>query len=91
LLAERVGDLDAAVVLAVAEVLGQDVRAAHRRDASMIAASQYESWKRWRASSAAIMIPLVMSWTGKRRNDWMSRTACRWPMASGRLARVAWT
>ncbi len=38
----------------------------------MIAASQYGSWKRWRASRAAIMISLVMSWTGKRRNDSMS-------------------
>jgi len=43
----------------------------------MIAASQYESWKRWRVSRAAIMIPVVMSWTGKRRNDSMSSTACR--------------
>ena len=34
-------------------------------------------------------MPLVMSWTGKRWNDSMSRTACRWPMASGRLGRVA--
>jgi hypothetical protein len=25
----------------------------------MIAASRYESWKRWRASRAAIIIPLV--------------------------------
>jgi len=56
------------------------------RNASMIAASQYESWKRWRASRAAIMIPLVMCWIGKRPNDWMSRTACQWLMASGRLA-----
>jgi hypothetical protein len=28
--AERIGDLDAAIVLAVAEIFGQDVRAAHR-------------------------------------------------------------
>jgi hypothetical protein len=57
----------------------------------MIAASQYESWKRCRASGVAIMIPVVMSRTGKRRNDSMSRITCRWPMASGRLARAAWT
>jgi hypothetical protein len=31
------------------------------RDASMIAESQYESWNRWRVSSAAIRIALVMS------------------------------
>jgi hypothetical protein len=42
----------------------------------MIAASQYESWNRWRASRAAIMIALVTSWTSKRRNDSISRIAC---------------
>jgi len=52
----------------------------------MIAASQYESRNRCRELKAAIMIPLVMSWTGKRRNDSTSRTACSWLMASRRAA-----
>jgi hypothetical protein len=56
-----VGDLDAAVVLAVAESSDRTWVQPSARDASMMAASQYESWKRCRASSAAIMIALVMS------------------------------
>ena len=57
----------------------------------MIAESQYESWNRWRVSRAAIRIALVTSWTGKRRNDSMRRTACWCVMGSGRLTRVACT
>lgn len=76
--AEQVGGPDTTMVLAAAEVFGQDLRAAHRAggDASMIAASRYESRRRWRASRAAVIIPLVRSWTGKRRNNSTSRTAC---------------
>jgi len=61
------------------------------RDTSMIAESQYERWNRSRVSSAAMTIAVVMSWTGKRRKDSMSRTACRYVIGSGLLARVAWT
>jgi hypothetical protein len=50
------------------------------RDASMIAASQYGSWKRWRASMAARQrLQLVMSWTGQRRNDSRTGFRCRRP------------
>ena len=59
------------------------------RDASMIAESQYVELDLWRVSRAAIRIAPVTSWTGKRRKDSMSRTACWCVMGSGRLVRVA--
>jgi hypothetical protein len=46
----------------------------------MITESPYESWNRWRVARAAVRIVLVMSWTGKRRNDSTSQTACWWVM-----------
>ena len=41
-------------------------------------------WNRWRVSSAAIRIRLIMSWTGRRRKSSMSPTACLYVMGSGR-------
>jgi hypothetical protein len=75
-LAERIGDPDSGVVLAVTQVSGQDFSAAHRAaglDDRGVPVRELEPLARLQG---AIKIVLVMSWTGKRRNDSMSRTAC---------------